>query len=146
MSGEASGQWKPTRQTSEVSEDFGSLWDTHFGRSSNSRSSGQASWLGSIWVKQRSPPLLIAPKNTDEIPLNWDALLGEVTGMAFVDSTALAVCGNKRIGPNRVLPGPAEMNRTTIGWSFEFQGPLILRAGRYDSFASPLTRESLRLA
>ena len=51
---------------------------------------------------------------------------GEITGIAFVDSTALAVCGNKRIRRNRVFEGQAKLSRTTIGWFFGFKVHLII--------------------
>jgi transposase len=51
---------------------------------------------------------------------------GEVTGIAFVDSTKLAVCGNKRITRNRVFNGIAEIGRTTMGWFFGFKLHLVI--------------------
>jgi hypothetical protein len=51
---------------------------------------------------------------------------GEVTGIAFVDSTALAVCGNKRITRNRVFRGRAKISRTTVGWFFGFKVHLVI--------------------
>ena len=37
------------------------------------------------------------------------------------DSTALAVCGNKRIQRNRVFRGLAKIGKTTMGWFFGFK-------------------------
>ena len=46
---------------------------------------------------------------------------GSCTGIGFVNSTALAVCGNKRIRRNRVFRGVAKMGKTTMGWFFGFK-------------------------
>jgi hypothetical protein len=51
---------------------------------------------------------------------------GEVTGISFVDSTKLAVCGNKRIVRNRVFAGIAKLGRSTMGWFFGFKLHLVI--------------------
>lgn len=51
---------------------------------------------------------------------------GESTGIAFVDSTSLAVCKNKRIDRNRVFAGIARRGKTTMGWFYGFKLHLII--------------------
>jgi transposase len=51
---------------------------------------------------------------------------GKCTGIAFIDSTALAVCGNKRISRNRVFRGMAKLGKTTMGWFFGFKLHLVI--------------------
>jgi transposase len=51
---------------------------------------------------------------------------GKDTGIAFIDSTALAVCGNKRIRRNRVFHGLAKLGKTTMGWFFGFKLHLVI--------------------
>lgn len=51
---------------------------------------------------------------------------GTCTGIGFVDSTALAVCGNKRIRRNRVFRGLAKIGKTTMGWFFGFKLHLVI--------------------
>ena len=51
---------------------------------------------------------------------------GRQTGIAFVDSTALAVCGNKRIRRNRVFRGMAKLGKTTMGWFFGLKLHLVV--------------------
>jgi transposase len=51
---------------------------------------------------------------------------GENTGIAFIDSTALPVCGNKRIDRNRVFAGYARRGKTTMGWFFGFKLHLVI--------------------
>ena len=47
--------------------------------------------------------------------------LGNCTGVSFVDSTALAVCNNRRIGRHRVFDGFAERGKTSMGWFYGFK-------------------------
>ncbi len=62
--------------------------------------------------------------------------LGEVTGISFIDSTALKVCGNKRINRHRVFQGIAQRGKTTMGWFFGFKLHLVINdCGELLSFA-----------
>jgi hypothetical protein len=51
---------------------------------------------------------------------------GIVTGIAFIDSTSVAVCHNKRIQRNKVFKGLAKRGKTTAGWFFGFKLHLII--------------------
>lgn len=53
-------------------------------------------------------------------------LRGEVTGIAFIDSTSIAVCHNKRIQRNKVFNGFARRGKTTSGWFYGFKLHLII--------------------
>jgi transposase len=69
----------------------------------------------------RRMPALIAP-----LCAYLQTRYGENTGIAFVDSTALPVCGNKRIERNRVFAGYAKRGKTTMGWFFGFKLHLVI--------------------
>jgi len=47
-------------------------------------------------------------------------------GLAFIDSTPLPVCHNKRIARNQVFAGLAARGKTSIGWFYGFKLHLIV--------------------
>lgn len=51
---------------------------------------------------------------------------GVVTGIAFIDSTSIKVCHNKRIRRNKVFRGLARRGKTTAGWFYGFKLHLII--------------------
>ena len=51
---------------------------------------------------------------------------GECTGIAFVDSTPLAVCHNRRIDRHKVFADLAARGKTTMGWFYGFKLHLIV--------------------
>lgn len=53
-------------------------------------------------------------------------LFGECSGISFVDSTALAVCNNRRIHAHRVFIDLAARGKTSMGWFYGFKLHLIV--------------------
>lgn len=51
---------------------------------------------------------------------------GEITGIAFIDSTSIDVCHNKRIARNKIFKGLAKRGKTTSGWFYGFKLHLII--------------------
>jgi hypothetical protein len=51
---------------------------------------------------------------------------GRCTGIAFIDSTPLAVCHNRRIKAHRVFAGWATRGKTSLGWFYGFKLHLIV--------------------
>ena len=52
--------------------------------------------------------------------------LGACTGISFVDSTALAVCKNPRIGQHKVFAHDAARGKTSVGWFYGFKLHLVV--------------------
>lgn len=51
---------------------------------------------------------------------------GRCRGIAFIDSTALAVCHNRRITQHRVFDGVAQRGHTSVDWFFGFKLHLVV--------------------
>jgi len=51
---------------------------------------------------------------------------GKCSGISFIDSTKIGVCGNKRIKRNKVFKDLAQMGKSTCGWFYGFKLHLII--------------------
>jgi hypothetical protein len=51
--------------------------------------------------------------------------LGHRTGIYYIDSTALAVCHNRRIGRHKTFAGLTARGKTSMGWFFGFKLHLV---------------------
>ncbi len=51
---------------------------------------------------------------------------GRCSGISFVDSTALKVCHNRRIGQHRVFRNLAQRGKTSLGWFYGFKLHVII--------------------
>uniref|UniRef100_UPI0003B59F71 IS982 family transposase n=1 Tax=Psychromonas hadalis TaxID=211669 RepID=UPI0003B59F71 len=62
------------------------------------------------------------------VPLNayLTTLFGKPTGIAFIDSTKIAVCHIIRAKRNKVFNGIAEHGKSTMGWFFGFKLHLMV--------------------
>ena len=54
------------------------------------------------------------------------SIMGEVTGISFIDSTTLGVCRNIRIPRNKVFKNIATRGKTSMGWFFGFKLHLVV--------------------
>lgn len=52
--------------------------------------------------------------------------LGSCTGISFVDSTPIRVCGNKRIKRNKVFKDLATTGKSTMGWFHGFKLHIVI--------------------
>ena len=46
---------------------------------------------------------------------------GEINGIAFIDSTSIDVCHNKRVKRNKVFKNLAKRGKNTAGWFYGFK-------------------------
>jgi hypothetical protein len=68
----------------------------------------------------------IAPTVLVQLCAYLKSRLDDPTGISYIDSTKIAVCGNKRISRNKVFSNTAKIGKTTIGWFFGFKLHLIV--------------------
>jgi len=74
------------------------------------------------------------------VPLTYFVLsrMGRRTGIYYIDSTALPVCNNRRIGRHKVFAGLAQRGKTSMGWFFGLKLHLVFN-DKYEIIAIKLT-------
>jgi Transposase DDE domain len=66
-------------------------------------------------------------QNSSRLLVKWthcaylNSRKGNISGITFIDSTAIHVCKNKRIKRNRVFKGLAKIGKSSMGWFFGFK-------------------------
>ncbi len=68
----------------------------------------------------------LMPKTLGPLCAYLKVSFGPCTGIAFIDSTALAVCGNKRIDRHQVFADVAARGKSSMGWFFGFKLHLVV--------------------
>lgn len=56
----------------------------------------------------------------------FQSIKASCTGISFIDSTALAVCNNRRIERHRVFKKTAQRGKTSMGWFFGFKLHIVI--------------------
>ena len=86
-----------------------------------------------IYLRREFPKLISYGRFVQLLPRILIALCdylqhcyGQCTGIAFVDSSALKVCHNRRISQHRMFQGVAAHGRTSVDWFFGFKLHLIV--------------------
>jgi Transposase DDE domain len=51
---------------------------------------------------------------------------GKCSGISFIDSTKIAVCGNKRTSSNKVFGDTAKIGKSSMGWFYGFKLHLVV--------------------
>jgi hypothetical protein len=95
-----------------------------------------------VHLRPYFPPLVRDPRCVALLPRTLVPLCGSLstrqgryTGIAFIDSTPLAVCDNHRIAPHKVFEDMAARGKTSLGWFYGFKLPLIVNdEGNYWPF------------
>ncbi len=67
----------------------------------------------------------LIPSSLPAMCLYLRVRFGQGTGVAFIDSTPLAICHNRRIGRHRVFAGIATRGKNSMGWFYGFKLHLI---------------------
>ena len=95
----------------------------------------KAYYLLHVWGHLRPyfPKLLSSHRFVELMPRALVALsvylqtrLGQSTGIAFIDSTSLSVCHNRRIQSHNVFKHLAQRGKTSMGWFYGFKLHLLI--------------------
>lgn len=68
----------------------------------------------------------LTPTALEGLCLYLYSRLAATTGIAFIDSTPLPVCHNRRIGRHKVFSGLAARGKTSMGWFYGFKLHLVV--------------------
>ncbi len=81
-----------------------------------------------VYLRSEFPQLISYERFIQRLPGLLEPLcvllhlcFGSCTGIAFIDSTPLAVCDNRRIHSHKVFAGLAARGKTSMGWFFGFK-------------------------
>ena len=85
-------------------------------------------YLGSEFPNLVSYERFVAlrPRTIGPLSAYLHSLFGQCSGIAFVDSTPLVVCHNRRILRHRVFEGWAARGKTSMGWFYGFKLHLVV--------------------
>ena len=68
----------------------------------------------------------LMPSALQPLCLYLKTRFGSVTGISFIDATALPACHNRRIQRHKVFAGLAARGKTSMGWFFGFKLHLVV--------------------
>jgi hypothetical protein len=99
-----------------------------------------------VFLRAEFPQLISYERFIQRLPMILEPLcallhhrFGTCTGIAFIDSTALRVCHNRRIQTHKVFAGLAARGKTSMGWFFGFKLHFIVN-DRGELLAVRITR------
>jgi hypothetical protein len=99
-----------------------------------------------VFLRAEFPQLVSYARFIQRLPTILEPLcvflqhcFGTPTGIAFIDSTALAVCDNRRIASHKVFDEWAARGKTSTGWFFGFKLHLLIN-DRGELLAVQVTR------
>ncbi len=86
-----------------------------------------------VYLRRAFPKLISYGRFVQLLPTILEPLcvflhtcFGHCSGIAFIDSSALAVCDNRRIHSNKVFDGLAASGKTSMGWFFGVKLHLVI--------------------
>ncbi len=87
----------------------------------------QVYWRGALpTLVSYSRFIELVPRVLAPLCAYLQSCLGPCSGISFIDSTALAVCHNRRIHAHRTFRGVAARGKTSVGWFYGFMRHLAI--------------------
>ncbi|MGP9514111.1 transposase, partial [Psychrobacter sp. AOP5-GZ1-6] len=63
----------------------------------------------------------LVPRSIMPLCSYLQSMMGDCTGISYIDSTKIAVCHNKRIYRHKVFKGLATRGKSSMGWFYGFK-------------------------